>query len=352
LVNLEPDKLTYFHYPLGNESIPLSSTGLVEAGAIAGTSPEKADRIWKAQSGYNTHLGNSLGIQNGTWLCSWLKGSAFDCNAQWMDRWYDPSKISFKLALSSEDPNPYIVDIPSTMTMDAGVLYKFFHIGKDYSFKLIEDTNFSKFENILEVKDWSNITVTNGTSANIVYTRYNESELNLNGTEYVEFSSSNSFYPEYQLSLASWVNFDNWRNAPADQIVGNYYKGGYGLFFNTGVKTDTVIFADKQYGHLFIANTENKYFHDKALPGLSATVTDISYDNSGIVWVLDGNNNKIYAYNPLNNLFVNTINLALSSNYTLIENDKEGNIFAYDAQNNRFSKYNNRGSFQSHQSLN
>lgn len=354
-IDLISDRLTYFHYPFGTTSLPLSSSGLVNDGAIAGISPEKADRIWKYQGGYEsrTNKGKSLGLQNGVWLCSWLKSGAAPCNSIWLDRWYDPTKISHKLALGADEPNPYIVDTTSAMTLDPGVLYKYFHIGKEYSLKLVEQSGFGDNGKILEIKDWdsTDIDIINGGSANISYTRFNESELTLNGTEYIAFSANDAFYPDYNITVAGWVNFDNWRNASASQIFGNYYNGGYGVFFDTGVKTDIVVFADKTYGHLFVANTENKYLNDKALPGLSATVTDLSFDHKGHVWVLDGVNKKVHVYNPLNNTFIKSVVLPVSSQYTLAANDIQGNFYAYDAQNRRFTKILNTGSSLTHTPL-
>jgi hypothetical protein len=355
-IDLLADKLTYFHYPFGSTSINLSAAGLVNEGAIAGAAPERSDRIWKYQSGYEqrTNKGRSLGLQNGLWLCSWLKAGNSNCDPVWMDRWYDPTNITYKLALAADEPNPYIVDIDSTMSLDPGVLYKYFHIGKEYSMRLIEQADFaSSSGKILEIKDWDtpDVNIVNGSSANIEYTRFNESELSLNGTEYISFSSNDSFYPEFEMSASCWVYFDNWRNAPASQILGNHYEGGYGISFETGVDTNLLVFADRTYGHLFVANTENKYLNDKALPGVSATVTDISYGIDGHVWVLDGNNSKVHVYNPLNNTFIRTVNLPASSQYTLASNTANGDFYAYDNQNKRFTRIPSTGGILTHTPL-
>jgi len=339
-ITLKADNTTYFHYPYGVQTINIESAPFIKAGAIAGTSPERSDRIWKAQFGYGTRTnkGTADGLQNGVWLCSWLKNTSE--GAVWMDRWYDPDNITYKLALTADEPNLYIKDEVSVMTLDPGVLYKYFHIGSVYSIKLIEDAEFNQYPKILEVKNWDseNIDIVNGGMENINYTKFNESELSLTGTEYVSFSADPVFYPENQLSMAAWVYFDNWHNAPAEQIIGNYNNGGYSIGFDTGIKTNTVIFADKKYGHLFIANTENKYLNDKPLPGVSATVTDISYDAKGNVWVLDGYNNKVHIYNPINNIFTKTITLPSSSNYVFSNNDTAGNYYAFDNLQNRFTK--------------
>lgn len=344
-ITLKADNVTYFHYPYDISSLDISLASFIKSGAIAGTSPSKSDRIWKAQSGYGTRTnkGSSQGLQNGLWLCSWLKKG--DTGNYWVDRWYDHNEISYKLALTADEPNLYIKDEVSTMTLDPGVLYKFFHIGSTYSIKLIEDAEFNQYPKILEIKDWDSegVHIVNGGSRNISYTKFNESELTLTGTEYVSFSANPAFYPENQLSMAAWVYFDNWHNVSADQIIGNYYNGGYGIGFDTGINTNTVIFADKKYGHLFIANTENKYLNDKPLPGVSATVTDISYDLNGNVWVLDGYNSKVHVYNPINNIFTKTITLPTSSNYVFSNNGGDGHYYAFDNLQNRFTKVTTNG---------
>lgn len=339
-ITLKADNTTYFHYPFNASRSILTAVDFIGAGAIAGASPERADRIWKSQVGYGsrTNTGNARGMQNGVWLCSWLKDTID--GPEWLDRWYDPDNVEYKLAMSADEPNLYIKDLPSSMTLDPGVLYKYFHIGTSYSLKLIEDAVFNQYPKILEVKNWDrdDIQIVNGSKNNINYTKFNESELSLTGTEYVSFSADPSFYPEYQLSMATWVSFDNWNNAAAEQIVGNYYNGGYSIGFETGNTTNTVIFADRKYGHLFIANTENKYLNDKPLPGISATITDITYDQNGDVWVLDGYNHKVHVYNPISNIFTKTVTLPASSDYIYSNNDLEGNYFAFDNNHKRFTK--------------
>ena len=351
-ITLKADNTTFFHYPFNTTSTSLTSVGFIKAGAIAGTSPERSDRIWKSQSGYGsrTNLGNAKGLKNGVWLCSWLKNAPE--GPSWMDRWYDPSNVEYKSALTADEPNLYISDKPTVMTLDPGVMYKYFHIGNTYSLKLIEDAGFNQYPKILEVKNWDSedIQIVNGGAENIIYTKFNESELVLTGTEYVTFSARPEFYQEYQLSTAAWVSFDNWHNAPADQILGNYYNGGYSIGIDTGVCTNTVIFADRRYGHLFVANAENKYLNDKPLPGVSATVTDISYDQQGNVWVLDGYNHKVHVYNPVSNIFTKTITLPVSSNYIYSNNDALGNYYAFDDNRKCFTKIASSG-FISHISL-
>jgi|GEM_PF-1834431 len=341
--NLEPDKLTYFHYPYGTSTVPISSSGLIEAGAIAGLSPIKADRIWKSQFGYetSTNNGNST-TRNGTWLCSWLSGN--NCQSIWVDRWYNPQQIEYKLALTADEPNPYISDAPSTLTFEAGVLYKYFHIGAEYSLKLIEDADFNNCDKVLEIKNWTKANLenaTNSTEDNITYTRFNNSEFTFTGSEYISYSASESFFAKYNLTVAAWVYFDNWSNAAADQIIGNYYNGGYGLSYHTGIKDDFLIYTDSTYGHIFVTNTEGRYLFDKAIPGTNAAVTDMSVDGEGRAWILDDNQNKIFVYNPINNVFENIIDLPATT-YKYARHDKYNNFYVY-SSNKVFKKYDRNG---------
>lgn len=341
-----PDRLNFFHYPYDAPTVSLSAAGLIEAGAIAGLSPSKSDRIWKKQSGYAAYtIDGQSTIQNGTWLCSWLSGN--NCNSQWMDRWYDASKLTYKVALSADEPNPYIIDKPSIMTFESGVRYTYFHIGSEYSLQLIENSSFNTGTKILEIKNWTydDLPVVNGSSKNITYTRTNNSEFTFTGSEYIGYSAAEAFFPEYTITLAAWVNFDNWSNASADQIIGNYYDGGYGLFYDTGIKDDFVIYIDSTYGHLFTINTEGRSLYDKSIPGVSATITDMSIDGNGIAWVLDDNQNKIFLYNPQNNVYEKIIELPIPRSYKFVCHDKDNNFYLYSNNDNYFTKYSSEGTY-------
>lgn len=106
---LKKDQITYFHIPqifYPFERLNINDSGLIEAGAIAGDHPIKADKIFKKKADYKytSHFGDTAEETSGNFLCAWLSGNR-DPNAKpiWVDRYYNPKNISFFKALSSRD---------------------------------------------------------------------------------------------------------------------------------------------------------------------------------------------------------------------------------------------------------
>jgi hypothetical protein len=78
---LKSDKVTYFHVPqliYPFTKLNVNDSGLIQAGAIAGDHPIKADKIFKKQASAkdSSPFGTVSDETNGTFLCSWLSGSS------------------------------------------------------------------------------------------------------------------------------------------------------------------------------------------------------------------------------------------------------------------------------------
>jgi hypothetical protein len=159
-----PDKSTYFHYAFTAPTIPLSSAGFQEQGAIAGPSPACADKVLKKVANYANHVnwGNaSEGCRKGNWLCSWLSGSS-DCDPTkgvWKDRFFDPGYVTVVDAITSTeevyiDNDPAVYDIDSQLTFDPGVLYQYSHLGSQSNNTIVENIC-ANSDMILHYDDWA-----------------------------------------------------------------------------------------------------------------------------------------------------------------------------------------------------
>lgn len=287
-IRFEKDKYTYFHFAPTAEIAPLSSSSLVYSGAVAGKTPWRSDKIFKKQADYKkySNWGNSSN-QDGAWFCSWLSGN-HDSSVQpvWMDRYYDPNYsalpgISLTYALLTAIgndlvqgiENPIIWDTPSTMQFEPGGLYIYHHVGEERNTEVVD--NLKSYTGLLiDFTTWgsetsSTITDSSGngydgtifgfelsanqvTIDNIVNKGYN-----INGTYgYVE--KVDSIFNNDELTISFYLHADDWNNVIGDQIVGNYYNGGIGVFNNNQVLTPYITLFDPVSGYVFHLNTNFK----------------------------------------------------------------------------------------------
>ncbi|NBW58532.1 hypothetical protein EBR43_12320, partial [bacterium] len=150
---LKKDKITYFHVPQNFypfQRLNINDSGLTESGAIAGDHPLKSDKIFKKKADYSqtSYFGNTIEENTGSFLCAWLSGNS-NVNSKpiWVDRYYNPSKVSFFQALTTSQVNAVeytsvfnclnslvpenvtIFDKPSDVIFEAGTYYAYHHYG-------------------------------------------------------------------------------------------------------------------------------------------------------------------------------------------------------------------------------
>ena len=253
------DADTYFHYPPGAPSIPSASSTLADTGAMPGSSPWRSDRLFtkKANYGKYSNWGPHREQQNGTYFCTWLSASEIGAKPVWMDRFFDSTsnEVNTKKVLMSVGASPsnnnypnVIWDVPSTVYFSTGNLYVLHNIGTNDNL-LIVDTLSSTLTHYIQ--NWPTTTSTSSTysaplvdnitglSAGYVYnltsstitTYLNTRDPALNtGSSYATLSlNDNDFYsPGFTLAFEAYNN--DWSNILGDQILGNYYDGGVGIF--------------------------------------------------------------------------------------------------------------------------
>lgn len=292
---LDKDTETIFHIPPFTEPLEISKCGLIESGATPGLFPAAADRIFKNLKGFGnvTSNGTPSEIAYGGWYCSWLyKDSAG--RISWMDRYYNPGKLN--LSTASRDltsgpayinHNPVFYDVPSTMVLEAGVEYKYFHIGEK-SYNDIADTfaGINKQHLLLHLQNWgtsavdvspSNLNPTihskNGTSSLFSTTEKYET---LTFKSAVVFDTNNltEIYLDYdkkynnpnEFSLCFWSSSKNWNKLNSTQLVGNFTnRGGYGIFIENILSYPFFVIPEKKYGRLLFVNEDLNPFHEEKI---------------------------------------------------------------------------------------
>jgi hypothetical protein len=254
---LKSDSITYFHipqntYPFIQQNV--SEAGLVEAGAIAGDHPVKSDKIFKrlGNNKYTSFFGESIEESTGSFLCTWLSGNHNpDSKPIWVDRYYNPSKVSFFGALSTNEvqavkyksileclagtvsdilKNVTVFDKPTDMIFEPGTYYAYHHYGHDDINRYILSLNDQLVqENINSIRDTKTMSE--------VY--YDGTEYRLDGSIYGSTESLSAIQDSGQFTLSFFAHNNDWSKPFAGQLIGNYATDGFGIF-NQNTLTPTL----------------------------------------------------------------------------------------------------------------
>lgn len=272
VITFEGDAYTYFHFPITAPEVSIQEAGFEFAGAFAGVVPEFSDRIYKRLSNYEDKVwwggGEHHGVQNGTWLCAWLSGDDSG-NSTWFERYYNPGQISFENALSSTSegisesieftPNTSPVqDVVSTMTLEPGAYYRYYHVGSGGYEKILESLKGVTDDNlVIQLSDFTLGNIVNDESSNnndgfvsnydntdevtldIGFGSEEQSAILLNGNSEIQVNSSTTLNVTDNKSISSWIYSRNWTNGRSATLFTNYYKGGdkfeymnHGLYYS------------------------------------------------------------------------------------------------------------------------
>jgi hypothetical protein len=284
-ITLNKDVITSLHVPLFTPVTELTASTLVSEGAIGGALPVASDRIYKLQTGYGntTPYGTSTGLQNGTWLCSWLYAVSGQ-PAVWVDRYYNPEALTYDSALQgiySPDitESSLFVDVSSGMTLDPGVYYNYFHAGEETAQKMVDSfagsdgsrlaLSFKKYDSTLVDQSQNN---NNGKILNFkskwskyntdsTYVSSNYLDFNNNDLIIAETYYSPTYAPKNEFTFSVPIKHTNWNNAQSSQIAGNYYDGGFGIFYNDLEYYPYFVIPETTYGNLLFFNQDfSTYF--------------------------------------------------------------------------------------------
>lgn len=262
---LKKDKVTYFHIPqvfYPFERLNINDAGLVEAGAIAGDHPLKSDKIFKKKGNYKytSNFGNTAEENSGEFLCAWLSGNT-DPNTKpfWVDRYYNPIKISGYQALTASDfkaikyisnfdclvdkafetfaKDVPVFDKPSDLIFEKGTYYAYHHYGPKDVDKFI-----NSLSKDLVQADLVNYKFYNGSDATYYSTSISTdgvSEYIFDGATYGTTGSLSAIQDSNQFTLVFDAFSTNWKQPLGNQIIGNYDRDGFGIF-NENLVTPTL----------------------------------------------------------------------------------------------------------------
>lgn len=346
IMEFAPDTCTYFHYPWNavSESIAVSATNLAVSGALAGSTPASSDTLAKYQYGYGcyTSYGSPcIGEKDGTWLCTWLKtndlcgansGKDLDqqqCQqfngtwdeqnqqcimpaaSQWMDRYYDEN-ISVTHAVSAYD-DPNIVDVPSQLVMEQGVLYRYCRQGVTTVNRLLEEVD-NRLQ--LHIEQWGSPIVDKSLNDNTIIgygidpNLVNSLELP-EGNGAVVVTSTPQLQQSTKLSMGGWLYKDNWLTTVGNGVFGNYYQGGIGVSVSTGVSTPQILtIGDCNQGVALGYNINGQRISQALLPTDEhyTRVDRVFLDRGNTRWFVDSENASITIVDTNDNI-TNVINL-------------------------------------------
>jgi len=286
---LKKDKVTYFHIPqvfYPFERLNISDSNLVNAGAIAGDHPIKSDKVFKKKADYkySSTFGDSKDETTGEFLCSWLSGNN-DVNTRprWVDRYYNPKKISFVQALTASDYKAIkyvslfdcliekadvllgdvdVFDKPSDLIFEKGTYYAYYHYGPKDVDKFIKSLS----KNLI-LTNLINYKYYNGSPASL---DSNITEFTFNGETYATTSSLSSIQNSNQFTLIFDAYSSDWNSPLGYQLVGNFDRDGFGIF-NKNTVTPTLYFNSPSA--LTVTNTDFDVLN----------VLELTSDISGIV---------------------------------------------------------------------
>lgn len=318
---LSKDTETLFHVPFNAKTQKLVDSSLILDGATAGLFPAASDRIFKNNKNYgdSTPNGSTTDNANGLWFCSWLYKDESG-NVKWMDRYYNPGTFTSALAISQlteglvyRKSESVYRDVESTMTLEPGVQYRYFHVGENTAKKLVTTFGGVSGERLkLNLENWGSDVVDTSSGARKVIVNTNGPTTDLYkpliepnrasapvfrfdnpySTEaYVDYDSD--YNPTEEFTLAFWAYSSDWNNAQTTQLVGNFCSnGGYGVFIRNLDNYPFFVIPETNYGHVLYVNSGYIPFLDISLQTtesvLTATPQFVAIDSDNHVITCNG----------------------------------------------------------------
>ena len=265
------DALSYFHIPYNIypfEKLNINDSSLAISGATSSDNPYYSDKIFKKLNNYkySSPFGEVSDTATNAYLCSWLSGGN-DINDKgvWLDRYYNPSTISYYDALvgtsstfltmdfeslsqiTNNDNSVYdLYDVTSNLTFEKGALYAYHHVGNENS-KTYVDTLSSNL--IVDNIDYYFTTL---------YDRkIYENEIIFDSNYFAKVLSEplDLVSPFDNFSLSVDISNENWSLPFGSQIIGNYTNKGFGIFNYRKITPYTLTFNKNQ---VFLFNTQGE----------------------------------------------------------------------------------------------
>ena len=331
-VVLKKDQTTFFHIPFFASVQPINDSTLVADGATPGPIPALSDRIMKKLGGYGdtTPWGYPSERTDGTWLCSWLYALSSE-SPQWLDRYYNPGRLTYQEALEGNanyddyiKNDPVYYDTPSTLTLEPGVYYQYYHNGEKTAAEQVKTFSGDDQTHLkLSIEDWSATPLDNSLYKNKVAIAnfkpswvvnvfdpgyQDRNSLSFNNTDFIDckVSFNTSYNQEDEFTLSFWIYNDDWSKATSTQFVGNLRKGGYGVFYNNLNYNPYFVIPENTYGHLFYFNQDGNSYYDKNVPntllGQPGNPVSVNINSNAEILCAETANRRIYKYNHIGDI--------------------------------------------------
>jgi hypothetical protein len=355
------DQKTLF-YPIATPKSGLSATNIedynfIEFGAIGGSSPQNSDQILVEQYGYPTHTNSGAdAARNGELLCVWLSADSLDVTANyaWMERWFDPDTagalgdavISSK---TSGSCSKGIWDIPTSESITPKQKFIYNRMGLNRHLACIE----AEADNLLfSIDQWTtNLTNDGGFLGELVNYEFENSEVfELDGTTYGYIPIQNEFIVNDEISISVDAYKDDWLEGKTVQLFGNFYEGGLGIFYDTGIGSPIITIGGNN-GKVYSLNEDLIRIFEKDIMTTAAlsSVSDIDYvvtDSENSRWLYDSANNKILKLD-IDDIFLESISLSSNSNIKKMEIDSHDQLYVLDDANDELTVYDKNAVFVS-----
>lgn len=347
----------YFYYPSTSSRAALSSVGLIEDGATAGEVPFTSDRISVFRKNYEevtpgVPQPSSITRYDNTWACSWLSGSNFG-DKLWVDRYYNAAYYTLDQVLSAKAyvykeriyaDKPFTYDVPSTMVLEPGILYKYERVGKNDSREFIKhlayDVNNEKGGLVLSITNWLSSPLSddsNFKNNGLVYyaspENYRGNYMVMDGKTHIIFPSNQSLLQNSKVTTSLWLNQEDWSKVKGGQVFGNYFESGFGLLNKNTISTPMFTLVNNASSVAYNVNYNLTRLSEIPIPNKTGyknniiqRLPDLSY------WIVDTVNKTALKYNAINNIVAyipSSVFLTLTT-ITQLECDGEQNLYFYD----------------------
>jgi hypothetical protein len=376
----QKDTETIFTFAPTSTRKKIQESSLIEDGAIPGETPYVSDRLYFKLQDYSERIldkpklpsivNQNKNIANDSWLCSWLyvdeKG-----NKKWMDRYYNPAYYSESEALTSKYVNyndrvyptrDYTYDVPSTMFLEPGGLYRYFHVGKNTRKKYLyyidyvnNDDHLPLGAKLLSVQNWNTTPlkdVSQYENDGILYfnkiENLNDNTFTLDGNNHAIFPAKTILLEQTKLTVSLWVKVDDWKNINGVQIFGNYYDSGFGLINESSLTTPIITFISETNvnGSVVINYNNINYRFGKigTFPIINKTKNSKDYIIQKLpdysFWIIDTGNKKAKKFS-IDDQLLFEINIVHINNISQVQIDKNQNLYLFDNISKRYVIYKN-----------
>ena len=327
-----------------NISVPISSMGLIESGAIGGDQPLNSDVIYLTRNSIKNTTNNLP-------LCLWLSGSSVlqGLPKQWMERWYDPNNISqgnaFIAPVNTSNFGP-VVDIPSVAQIKSGDVLTYNRLGpvRNSSYlDYISDTQ------SYYISSWGH-TFTDAVNKVDGFIEGDYSYISksfiLDGSVHGHIPPHDKLLKDYNFTTSFWVYKDDWSFGPDAQIFGNFSNfEGYGINYSTGGTTSLITFPANN-GMIYGFNPKGyKIFEKDLTKSLGLTAPHISHivtDFFGARWLHDSFNNKLIKLES-DDLLSNIIDLPVGADIKTMKLNKLNQVVLLNSQTHTISAIDQNG---------